>query len=30
MDAMRRLESRVELKGPAEEVLEMLKAQQPR
>jgi hypothetical protein len=30
MEAMRRLESRVELKGPAEEVLAMLKAQQPR
>lgn len=30
MKAMRRLESRVELKGPAEEVLGMLKAQQPR
>ena len=30
MDAMRRLESRVELMGPAEEVLAMLKAQQPR
>ncbi len=30
MNAMRRLESRVELKGPAEEVLGMLKAQQPR